>query len=927
MTPALPRGKKSYTVVATTPSSISGNPMGVSVPETFLVNTEPPVVTLNQPKSPSNNTTPTFSGTASEETEATVYVYEGSVLEATASTTASSGNWSTSALSNALSKGKHTFTAYAKEKSALGNEEGNSAPMSFEVNTEAPVVTLAQPASPSKNTSPTFTGTANENTEVVVTVKLGSETVATATTTASGGTWTSGALSKALPKGKHTFTAVAKEKSAFGNPEGESESRSFEVNTEAPVVTLNQPASPSNNTSPKFSGTASENTEVAVTVKLGSETVATATTTASGGTWSTGTLSKALSTGKHSFTAVAKEKSALGNAEGESESRSFEVNTEAPVVTLNQPATPSNNTKPTFSGTASENTEVLVTVKLGSEAVATATATASGGKWTAGALSKALPTGKNSFTAVAKEKSGIGNAEGESTPLVSFEVNTEAPVVTLNQPTTPSNNTKPTFSGTASENTEVIVTVKLGSEAIATASATASGGKWTAATLSKALPTGKNTFTAVAKEKSALGNAEGESATVSFEVNTLSPVVTLESPAPVSNDETPSFSGTASETEPVLVQIYAGTSASGTPVRQLSAEVSGGRWSTAHVSPKLESGQYTVVASEKSAFGDPPGASKPITFEINAKAPTVIVQRPPTPSNNTSPLFEGTVSGDYNAADPVTLYVHEGASAEGPIVRTLTASVGAGGAWKSAAVTPALPHGKQEYTVVATTPSSIEGNPTGESAPATFLVNTEPPVVTLKPLKPSNETSPTFSGTASEETEIQVTVTLGSETLATASTTAHGGSWSTSTLSNALPKGRHTFTALAKEKSALGNGEGESASVSFEVNTESPLVTLTALPTPSPNRSPSLSGTTTEKGVVSVEVYKGGQENCRPVEKEPIETVEAQAESGQWTSGRLKQLPEWGEYTAVASQDSPGQPVRRELRDHLRRSNRLLRPR
>ena len=115
-----------------------------------------------------------------------------------------------------------------------------------------------------------------------------------------------------------------------------------------------------------------------MTVKLGAETVGTVSTTAAGGKWSV-TLGTALAKGKHSFTAQAVEKSGLGNAEGSSETRSFEVNTEPPVVTLDQPVSPSNDTTPTFGGTASENTDVVVTVKLGAETVGTVSTTAAGG--------------------------------------------------------------------------------------------------------------------------------------------------------------------------------------------------------------------------------------------------------------------------------------------------------------------------------------------------------------------------------------------------------------------------------------------------------------------------------------------------------------------------------------------------------------------
>ena len=237
-------------------------------------------------------------------------------------------------LSKALPEGKHLFTAYATEVSGLGNAEGKSGTVAFEVDTLPPVVTILAPPSPSKNITPGFSGAASESTEVTVHVFEGATEVASVSTTAAGGKWSTSTLSKALAEGKHTFTAYATEKSAAGNADGKSATVTFEVNTEPPTVSIVAPPSPSNDTTPAFSGTANENTEVVVHVFEGATEVASASTTASGGKWSTSTLSKPLASGKHSFTAHATEKSGLGNADGKSETVSFEVNTEAPVVTI-----------------------------------------------------------------------------------------------------------------------------------------------------------------------------------------------------------------------------------------------------------------------------------------------------------------------------------------------------------------------------------------------------------------------------------------------------------------------------------------------------------------------------------------------------------------------------------------------------------------
>ncbi len=625
-----------------------------------------------------------------------------------------------------------------------------------------------------------------------------------------------------------------------------------------------------------------------------------------------------MSKGKHTFTAVAIEKSGLGNGEGESAPKTFEVNTEPPVVTLAQPTKLSNDIEPPFSGGASENTQVVVHVFEGSTEVASATTTASGGSWatTATELSKTLPKGKRTFTAYAKEKSGLGNEEGESA-TVTFEVNTEPPVVTLNQPKTPSNNTKPSFSGTASETgPAVTVSIYEGKKAEGTpvTSTTASGGRqsesWTAAGLSKELPTGKHTFTAIATEPSGLGNEKGESKPVTFEVNTLPPTVTLESPALVSNETTPSFSGTASEAGQITV-VLKGETAKGKKVEDtLLASVTakeGGSWKTPSVNPPLEEGQYTVVATEPSGLENGIGKSEERGFKVELGAPKIELNAV-SRSRNTEPSFSGTASDKT----PVTVNIYEGESATGTIVATATEQgTRKGTEWMSTKASPSLPTGRHTFTAVAVEASELKGNPNGESNAVTFEVDTEAPTVTLNQLEtPSNQTKPSFSGAASEATEVMVHVYAGSKVggseVDSVTTTAAEGRWSGS-LSKALQEGKHTFTAYATEKSAItGNEEGRSGPVTFEVDTVPPTVELNPVPSPANDAQPSFSGTASDTTTVTVSVYEGGTANGNAVA-----TIESEGTGGEWSSGKLgsprakgdSTLPN-GEYTAVARQPS-----------------------
>ena len=895
-------GSGKFTAFATEKSGV-GNLEGRSKGSiSFEVDTQPPTVTLVGPPSPSNNTTPSFSGEASEETEVEVHVFEGSTELAHASTTATGNTWSTSTLSKTLPTGKHVFTAYATEKSGLGNDEGKSnPPVSFEVDTLRPVVTLVGPPSPSNNTTPSFSGEASEETEVEVHVFEGSTELAHASTTATGNTWSTSTLSKTLPTGKHVFTAYATEKSGLGNEAGKSATVPFEVNTLPPAVTLAEVSKLSNNTKPSFKGTASETKPVTVEIYEGTiaedKEVSKVTATVSGGDWSSGEA-PALPIGKHMFTAVAIEESSLGNSNGESIPITFEVNTLPPAVSL-EGLSRSNDTKPSFKGTASEAKPVTVEIYEGVEAKGTPVSKATapgGGNWSSGEA-EALPSGKHVFTAVASEESSLGNGTGVSTPET-FEVNTLPPAVTLAEVSKLSNNTKPSFKGTASETKPVTVEIYEGTIAedkeVSKVTATVSGGDWSSGE-APALPIGKHMFTAVAIEESSLGNSNGESIPITFEVNTLPPAVSLEGLSR-SNDTKPSFKGTASEAGPaVTVDIYEGTEAKGSVVA--SATAAGGRsgtsWLSGAASPALPPGNrtFTAVAVEPSGIGNVEGKSAEVHFEVNTEPPELKLNTVAR-SNDTTPSFSGTASEPGQA---VTVDVYAGTKAEGKVIATATAAGGRSGAsWESGDVSPALGEGERIFTAVAVEESGI-GNGDGKSNLVTFEVDTRPPAVTIsQPKTPSNIRDPGFSGEASENTEVVVHVlNEASKEVAFAKATASGGKWSVpaGSLSKELAEGEHTFTAYATEKSEIKNKEGESAKVTFKVNTEPPVVTLHQPATPSNNTKPSFSGTASENTEVVVHVFEGTTE---------VAKAKTMASGGTWSTEPLSSALKSGKNTFKA---------------------------
>ena len=146
---------------------------------------------------------------------------------------------------------------------------------------------------PVENRKPTFSGKASEGSKWSSMSFEGPTEVGSASTTASGGLWSTGALSPELPPGDHTYTAVAKEESLLGNPEGESTVVRFTVDTDPPPVTLNQPETPSSNRTPSFTGTAGAKTEVVVRIYEGTKAegpeVSHATASGTEGAWTSST--------------------------------------------------------------------------------------------------------------------------------------------------------------------------------------------------------------------------------------------------------------------------------------------------------------------------------------------------------------------------------------------------------------------------------------------------------------------------------------------------------------------------------------------------------------------------------------------------------------------------------------------------------------
>jgi hypothetical protein len=308
--------------------------------------------------------------------------------------------------------------------------------------------------------------------------------------------------------------------------------------------------------------------------------------------------------------------------------------------------------------------------------------------------------------------------------------------------------------------------------------------------------------------------------TLALSIASTPPAVTLN--APTISAGQPSFSGAAGTDfgdEPgITVNIYSGSTASGTPVQTLNANESAGTWSAAP-STALAPGTYTATAQQSDVAGDT-AVSQPQTFTVPpvGVAPTVTLNAPPSePLASATPTFTGT-AGTSPGDSEVALGIYSGTDTSGTPLRFIPGPVDGSGNW-SIQVTPGLANG--QYTAVAGQTGS--SGLVGLSSPVQFTITVSggsppppPPSSTVTLTEPAAGASVQqgsklvfagAAGTASGDSST-ITVTLwkgGSASgapVGTVNATASNGSW-TATYPSQLSLG--LYTAQASQTDGQGN--------------------------------------------------------------------------------------------------------------------------
>lgn len=761
-TTALADGTYIVNATVTNPAGTNGR----AVPQTLLVEATAPVIAITSP-SQTNNSTPTISGVSNapdtSQVTVTITPVSGPVITLP-TTTVLNHVWAV--LSPTLVDGTYTVGATVIDPA---HNVGTATPQNLVVNTSNPVIVITSPAITNQS-RPTIFGTTTAEVGQIVSVFIGDE--GRRTPVLAGGIWS--LVSDYLSEGANPVHVTVINKA--GN--SASDHQSLVLDTSVPTIAITSNLT-TNNANPVISGTlvAPTGSTVSVTVR-GVFTTQTLVGTVSGATWTA--TSSHLSDGLYTVVAtVTNPAKSTGT-----DTKTLTIDTTTPVITIDTLGLKKTPT-PTISGTALVPDGTVVHVTIDGVPVVPAP-TVTRGVWSV--VSPPLTDGTHVVRATVTNPAGTTGTAAPQRVLI----DTSVPTILITSKAI-TNHPMPTVLGTfmAPPGSTVSVTVASSTGVLLeTLTADILGRTWSAPSTVRLTD---GTYTINATVTSPAGN-QGTAVPQTLLIDTVAPTVSI-ALLGVTNNSTPTLSGLANVPDNTFVAV----SVSGLPL-PLPAVVIGGTWSV--VSPRLAEGAHTVDATVTDAAGNI-GTALQRTVTIDTTAPIIAITSSPL-SNTTTPIIFGT----SNAPDGSTVIV----TVDG--VSLLPSPTVTGRKWSI----PSTPLTVGPHAITATT---IDPAGNAGTALQTLVVDTTDPLILITSPALTNKSTPVISGTSLAPVGSDVTVTVGTVTLAPTKVLT-GGSWSI--VSPALTEGANQVTAVVS-----ASGKTSSATQSLVLDTTKPLIAITSL--------------------------------------------------------------------------------------------------
>jgi hypothetical protein len=430
--------------------------------------------------------------------------------------------------------------------------------------------------------------------------------------------------------GEGTFTLIIPQGAAqdsLGNLSPAGSGPPVSVDTEAPVVTAN--ALSTNDMTPALTGNVNDPTAT-ITVSVAGKTYA--ATNNGNGTWALAdnVISPPLANGKYEVEVSATD--TVGNAGHDATQNELTVDTAAPTVAVN--ALKTNDSTPALTGTV-DDPGATITVTVAGK---TYNATSNGnGTWTLAdnVITPALADGEYDVSASAKDT--LGNVSGV-TAGKALTIDTTAPNVGVDPLVT--KDVRPVLHGTVSD-PGATVQVAIGGGA-AVPAANNGDGTWTLITTAD-IADGQYDVSATASD--AVGNSAAATLAGALTVDTLNPVVTVNSL--VTGDSSPALSGTVTDATATTVKVTVNGGI-------YDAVAAGGTWTLAGgtIAPPLAAGKYDVTAAAIDAAGNL-GASTATGALTITTAPTIAGATLAADNTYMDITFSQPVYGDAAHSQPI----------------------------------------------------------------------------------------------------------------------------------------------------------------------------------------------------------------------------------------------------------------------------------
>jgi len=206
------------------------------------------------------------------------------------------------------------------------------------------------------------------------------------------------------------------------------------------------------------------------------------------------------------------------------------------------------------------------------------------------------------------------------------------------------------------------------------------------------------------------------------------------------------------------VHIYEGPTDEGTEISKATASGTEGAWTSGTANPALATGEhtYTAVATQTSPLGNPEGKSNTVTFTVNTEPPKVELSKSSVAERIQRQETDLQRDGEREHRSRGATYTKDRRRAELEVAKVGTAATG--GAWSSGPVTPRT-RSTGKHPTQPSRPRSRRSKREGKSKAVTFIVNDEPPTVTLNEVaKLSKNRQPVFAGYSNVSTEIVIHV-------------------------------------------------------------------------------------------------------------------------------------------------------------------------